>query len=149
METLGQAIRQDNAIEGIQIPGSKQQQSKVSQYAIDTKLILANDYSITQCFYIVNTFEKGSGSCLSTTKNEGFTPGPDYPPDGSSACGSRFFKMAALSGQRLVGMSVKGFWAKSADFNEDFRSLGTMQPEMVPFFVFFSSLAFHWCVMEV
>ena len=59
-----------------------------------------------------------------------------------------FFKMAASSGQRPVGMSVKGFWAKSADFNRDFRSLGTMEPEMAPYFVFFSSLAFHWCVMK-
>ena len=46
--TLGQAICQQNLIEGIQIPVSKQQQSKVSQYADDTTLILANDYSITQ-----------------------------------------------------------------------------------------------------
>ena len=51
-------------------------------------------------------------------------------------------KMAALSGQRPVGMSVKGFWAKSADFNWDFRSLGTMHPEMAPFFCIFQFTSF-------
>ena len=71
VETLGQAIPRDETIEGIQIPGSNQQQSKVSQYADDTTLILANDYSITQCFHIVNIFEKGSGSRLNATKTEG------------------------------------------------------------------------------
>ena len=71
VETLGQAIRRDKTIEGIQIPGSNQQQSKVSQYADDTTLILANDYSITQCFHIVNIFEKGSRSRLNATKTEG------------------------------------------------------------------------------
>ena len=71
VETLGQAICRDDTIEGIQIPGSNQQQSKVSQYADDTTLILANNYSITRCFHIVNIFEKGSGSRLNTTKTEG------------------------------------------------------------------------------
>jgi len=35
----------------------KNKQSKVSQYADDTTLILANDYSITQPFNIINIFE--------------------------------------------------------------------------------------------
>ena len=43
----------------------------MSQYADDTTLILANNYSITRCFHIVNIFEKGSGSRLNTTKTEG------------------------------------------------------------------------------
>ena len=71
VETLGQVIRGDDTIEGIQIPGSNQQQSKVSQYADDTTLILANNYSITRCFHIVYIFEKGSGSRLNTMKTEG------------------------------------------------------------------------------
>ena len=50
-----------DAIGGIQIFSSKQQQSTVSQYADETTLILANDYYITQCFHIVNIFAKGSG----------------------------------------------------------------------------------------
>ena len=75
VETLGQAIHRDDTIGGIQIPGSTQQQSKVSQYADDTTLILANDYSITRCFHIVHIFENGSGSRLNTTKTEGLRMG--------------------------------------------------------------------------
>ena len=71
VETLGQAIRRDTSIQGIQIPGSKNKQSKVSQYADDTTLILANDYSITQAFNIINIFERGSGSRLNPKKTEG------------------------------------------------------------------------------
>ena len=41
-ETLGQAIRRDDSIRGIPIPGVNKQ-SKVSQYADDTTLILARD----------------------------------------------------------------------------------------------------------
>ena len=71
VETLGQAIRCDTSIQGIRIPGSKNQQSKVSQYADDTTLILANDYSITKAFDIIHIFERGSGSQLNPKKTEG------------------------------------------------------------------------------
>ena len=71
VETLGQAIRRDPSIEGIPIPGARCKQSKVSQYADDTTLILANDYSITQAFNIINIFERGSGSRLNPKKTEG------------------------------------------------------------------------------
>lgn len=43
----------------------------MSQYADDTTLIFANDYSITSCFHIVHIFENGSASHLNTTKTEG------------------------------------------------------------------------------
>ena len=66
-ETLGQAIRRDNSIRGIPIPGANKQ-SKVSQYAHDTTLILANNYSITQSFNLINIFEWGSGSRLNAQK---------------------------------------------------------------------------------
>ena len=69
-ETLGQAIRHDNSIRGIPIPGANKQ-SKVSQYAHDTTLILANNYSITQSFNLINIFEWGSGSRLNAQKTEG------------------------------------------------------------------------------
>ena len=71
VETLGQAIRKDLSIEGIQIPGSQGKQSKVSQYADDTSLILANNYSITRAFEVVHIFERGSGSHLNAKKTEG------------------------------------------------------------------------------
>ena len=70
-ETLGQAIRRDNRIEGIQIPGSGNKQSKVSQYADDTTLILANEFSVNKAFHIIHVFEQGSGSRLNTQKTEG------------------------------------------------------------------------------
>ena len=71
VETLGQAIHRDPTIEGIQIPGARCKKSKVSQYADDPTLILANDYSITQAFNIINIFERGSGSGLNPKNTEG------------------------------------------------------------------------------
>ena len=69
-ETLGQAIRRYNSIWGIPIPGGNKQ-SKVAQYADDTTLILADNYSITQSFNLINIFEWGSGSRLNAQKTEG------------------------------------------------------------------------------
>jgi len=40
----------------------------VSQYADDTTLVLANDYSITRAFNLINVFERGSGSRLNPKK---------------------------------------------------------------------------------
>ena len=52
-ETLGKAIRRDRTIEGINLPGCSQQ-SKVSQYADDTTLILANEFSITRALSLIH-----------------------------------------------------------------------------------------------
>ena len=71
VESLGQAIRRDTSIQGFQIPGSKNKHCKVSQYADDTTLILANDYSITRAFNLITIFERGSGSRLNPRKTEG------------------------------------------------------------------------------
>ena len=70
-ECLGQAIRRDPTIEGILIPGQGSKQSKVSQYADDATLILANDYSVVKCFQLISIFEQGSGSRLNSQKTEG------------------------------------------------------------------------------
>ena len=70
-ETLGQAIRSHKSIEGIQIPGARCKQSKVSQYVDDMMPILANDFSISRAFDIISIFEQGSGSCLNAKKTEG------------------------------------------------------------------------------
>ena len=63
--------RRDHTIQGIQIPGVNNKQSKVSQYANDTTLILADEYSITQSFNLINAFERGCGSRLNAQKTEG------------------------------------------------------------------------------
>ena len=56
-ETLGQALRNDPGIEGIQIPGSRGADSKCSQYADDTTLLVRNNYSIQRAFTIINLYE--------------------------------------------------------------------------------------------
>ena len=71
VETLGQIIRNDDLTEGIRIPGSPNTQNKVSQYADDTTLILANDFSVNRAFNLINVYERGSGSKLNKTKTEG------------------------------------------------------------------------------
>ena len=76
---------------------------------------------------------------LATSLN---TMGPDYPPNGPSARGLLFFKMAVSSGQRPVGILAKGFWALPADVNRVFLSLGTMQPIMALFFCIFRLISF-------
>ena len=72
VETLGQAIRCDTSIQGIQIPGLHNKQCKVSKYANDTTLILANDYSITRALNLMNASKRGSVSRLNPKKTEGF-----------------------------------------------------------------------------
>ena len=72
IEPLGQAIRCDSSTEGISIPGASGKQSKVSQYANDTTLILANKFTITKALTTINIFEKATGSRLNTQKTEGF-----------------------------------------------------------------------------
>ena len=66
-----EAIRRDPLIEGTPIPGSSNKICKVSQYADDTKLILANDFSIIHDFSLIQTLERGSGSRLNPKKTKG------------------------------------------------------------------------------
>ena len=70
VETLGQAICCDPSIEGIPIPAPAANRA-VSQYADDTTLILANDFSISKAFTTINIFEKATGSRLNAQKTEG------------------------------------------------------------------------------
>ena len=47
----------------------------MSQYADDTTLILANNYSITRTFNLINVFKRGSGLRLNSKKKEGLWNG--------------------------------------------------------------------------
>ena len=47
----------------------------MSQYADDTTLILANNYSITRTFNLINVFKRGSGLWLNSKKKEGLWNG--------------------------------------------------------------------------
>ena len=69
-ETLGNAIRKDRSIEGMKIPGTIEQ-SKISQYADDATLTLADDQSVIRAFDIINKFEAATGGKLNMEKTEG------------------------------------------------------------------------------
>ena len=74
-ETLGQAIRKDTLITGIQVPGSAGKEAKCSQYAHDATLLLTDNFAITRAFHVINVFEQGSGSKLNPEKTEGIWVG--------------------------------------------------------------------------
>ena len=68
-DTLGNAIRKDSHIEGMKIPGTTEQ-SKISQYADDATLTLADDQSVIRSFDIINKFEVATGGKLNMEKTE-------------------------------------------------------------------------------
>ena len=81
-ETLGQAIRRDDSIRGIPIPGVNKQ-SKVSQYADDTTLILADNYSIPKAFTLLIFSNEAPALALTHKKLRacGWDPRPENKPD--------------------------------------------------------------------
>ena len=68
-ETLGNAIGKDSHIEGMKIPWTTEQ-SKISQYADDATLTLADDQSVIRSFDIINKFEVATGGKLNMEKTE-------------------------------------------------------------------------------
>ena len=70
-ETLGQAIRHDQQIKGIHIPGGNGGTDKITQYADDATLILKDELSVLRSFDIIGRYEQGSGSKLNYEKSEG------------------------------------------------------------------------------
>lgn len=70
-ETLGQAIRHDNQIQGIHIPGGNGSTEKLTPYADDTTLILKDERSVQRSFDVITRYEQSSGSKLNYSKCEG------------------------------------------------------------------------------
>ena len=68
-ETLGNAIRKDSHIQGMEIPGTTKQ-SKISQYADDATLTLADDQSVIRSVDIINKFEAATGGKLNMEKKK-------------------------------------------------------------------------------
>ena len=67
-EILGNAIRQDRSICGIQIVGKE---FKVSQYADDTTAFVADLQSAENVFKLLHNFQKCSGLEVNLSKTEG------------------------------------------------------------------------------
>lgn len=70
-EPMAIAIRDNHRIKGIHIPGGKGRESKLTQYADDMTLLLADDRSVSTAFDIVETYQQASGGKLNLTKTEG------------------------------------------------------------------------------
>lgn len=68
-ETLGNAIRKDDHIEGIHMPGTPRT-SKISQYADDSTLTLKDDQSVVRSFDVIVRYESATGGKLDMTKTE-------------------------------------------------------------------------------
>ena len=68
-ETLGSAIRKNESINGLPLPGCPSP-CKISQYADDTTLFIPDEPSIFGVFDTLKTFEKGSGSKVNFSKGK-------------------------------------------------------------------------------
>ena len=74
VEVLAIAIRNNSLIQGIKIPGLRQE-SKITLYADDATLTLVNDFSVIKSFDVIDRFTKASGGKLNMTKTEGLYAG--------------------------------------------------------------------------
>ena len=73
-ETLANLIRNNPNIEGLYLPGHKEQ-SKISQYVDDALLMLLGEYSVQEAFRMIDIYEQGSGSKLNFNKTKGMLLG--------------------------------------------------------------------------
>ena len=69
-ETLANLIWNNPNIEGLYLPGHKEQ-SKISQYVDDALLMLLGEYSVQEAFRMIDIYEQGSGSKLNFNKTKG------------------------------------------------------------------------------
>ena len=69
-EVLSTQIRKCKQIEGFRLPGAGGLQFKLSQYADDATNFVKIECSLCHLLRVVNTYEKGSGAKLNTTKSE-------------------------------------------------------------------------------
>lgn len=69
MEPFAVAVREDQNIEGLQLPGSGGSTVKISQYADDTTLFLSTEYSWMWALQVIERFALASGSKLNLTKS--------------------------------------------------------------------------------
>lgn len=73
-EALGNAIRRDQHIRGITLPGTPTP-SKICQYADDSTLTLKDDTSVLRCFDVLARYEAATGGKLNLEKTEGIYVG--------------------------------------------------------------------------
>ena len=74
IECLANAIRKDERIQGVPIPGTTDTR-KISAYADDATLSLLGDRSIIRAFDIITLYERASGGKLNMDKTEGIYVG--------------------------------------------------------------------------
>lgn len=71
VESLGEALRKDDGVRGVPIPGGHGLTQKLTQYADDTTLMLQDDNSVQRAFDIITRYERGTGSKLNYEKTKG------------------------------------------------------------------------------
>ena len=70
-EVFAELVRQNKDVKGFKLPGSGTE-TKISQYADDTELLLIDENFIVVACWLISKFEKGSGAKLNETKTKIF-----------------------------------------------------------------------------
>ncbi|KAK7884921.1 hypothetical protein WMY93_028044 [Mugilogobius chulae] len=70
MEPLASALRQDESIKGLPVPGSKGKEAKVALYMDDVTILCSNNYSIIQALKWTEQFSQAAGAKLNKAKSE-------------------------------------------------------------------------------
>ena len=97
-EVLSTQIRKCKQIEGFRLPGAGGLQFKLSQYADDATNFVKDERSLCHLLRVVNTYEKGSGAKLNTTKSEAMWLGR------LRANGASHFGLTWVSKMRILGI---------------------------------------------